>query len=141
MGTCQRHRFAQMLASSLQDRRGEAGALLELGRTYRKQGRWQQAGAHQELSLAIFRLLGDRRGEGRALNGLGLIYDYLGRSQEAAASYERALGVARKLGDRLREAEALAGLGRLDAGRRPSGETGVATAIGRRKDPSQVETQ
>lgn len=100
-----------------------------------------QAIAAHEASLAIYgHLEGSRAGEAIALIHLAEALRIGRRWEEAAACYERGLGVARKLGERLAEAEALAGLGRLDSGRRPSGEAGVDTAIGRRKDPRQTET-
>src|SRR3989442_7149943 len=94
-------------------RLGGGQTLNSLGRVYNNQGRWEEAIACHEQSLAICRQLGDRHGEAQALTNLGNVYQNQGRWEEAIACYEQSLPVFRQLGDRHGEARTLNNLGLL----------------------------
>ena len=94
-------------------RHGEGITLNNLGNVYQVQGRWDDAIAAYEQSLAIYRSLGDRHGEGATLNNLGVVYRNQGRWDNAIAAYEEALAICRSLGDRHGEGQTLTNLGVL----------------------------
>ncbi len=84
-----------------------------LGVVYRAQGRWAEALAAYEASLALCRELGDRHGAGRTLNNLGGVYQEQGRWAAVLAAYEASLALCRELGDRHGEGQTLNNLGGL----------------------------
>jgi tetratricopeptide (TPR) repeat protein len=86
-----------------------------LGNVYKDQGRWAEAIASYEQSLATLRELGDRHGVAQTLNNLGLVYANQGRWAEAIASYEQSLETKRELGDRHGVAQTLNNLGNVYA--------------------------
>jgi DNA-binding SARP family transcriptional activator/tetratricopeptide (TPR) repeat protein len=122
------HEAAAAAASLRADRRGEAGALVNLGRLRLVTS--DLAGAVEAYSRALdsYRDLGDRQGEAASLNGLGRVRQMTGDYPGAADAYAQTLTVYRKLGDRPGHAGALAGLGRV---RQMTGDyPGAADAYG-----------
>ena len=80
---------------------------------YQFQGRWDDAIAAFERSLAICRTLGNRHGEGITLINLGIVYGRQERWADAIAAFEQALAIFRTLGDRHGEGQTLNNLGVL----------------------------
>ncbi len=93
------------------DRAAEATTLNALGGVHRRQGDYQQAAAHLEKALELFRQTADRAGQARALNNLGMIHHQQGRYQQAAELCWKSVNVFREIGDRFGEAKALDTLG------------------------------
>jgi tetratricopeptide (TPR) repeat protein len=86
-------------------------SLTSLGNAYQSLGRYQEAIAFYEQSLAIDREIGDREGEATSLGNLGNAYRSLGRYQEAIAFQKQSLAIKREIGDRDGEASSLNNLG------------------------------
>ena len=76
-----------------------------------QQGRYEEAKASCEGTLAVAREIGDRRGEGIDLNNIGNVYAELGQSARALEYYEQALAIHRELGNRRGEGNTLGNLG------------------------------
>jgi tetratricopeptide (TPR) repeat protein len=89
------------------DRRGEGGALNNLGLALREVRRFGEAIDAHNAGLAICRELGDRRGEGGALNNLGLAFQEVRRFGEAIDAHQQAATIYDELGDRHREGTAM----------------------------------
>ncbi len=104
---------ALRLAQTAQDRRVEAGALAQLGKTYLQTGQWPEAEAMFSNSLAIASQINDQEGITTGLINLGNVHYHLGRSDEAEASYRQALSIARQSKDRISEEVAMGNLGNL----------------------------
>jgi tetratricopeptide (TPR) repeat protein/DNA-binding XRE family transcriptional regulator len=106
-----RHKAAARAAGQLGDRRGEAGALNNLGDALQLSGDYPGATKTLTEALGIYRNVGDRLGEANALGNLGVVQyqtsDYTGATQ----ALEQALGIYREIGDRLGEANTLSDLG------------------------------
>lgn len=83
------------------DRRGEGGALNNLGEAYRLLGDAQKAIHYYEQSLMIKREIGDRRGEGNTIGNIGSTHLQLGNISLAIDQYEKALVIKREMGDTL----------------------------------------
>ena len=101
------HEAAALQAAELGDRRAEAEALWDQGRTegvLLRDGR-ADATALLERSLSIFRAIGDRQGEANALHAICALCYSVGDT--AAAQDLRATAIFREIGDRLGEANAL----------------------------------
>jgi tetratricopeptide (TPR) repeat protein len=93
------------------DRRGEGGALGNLGNAYVALGETRRAIEHYEQDLAIAREIGHRRDEGAALVNLGRAYAVLGEPRRTIEYCEQALAMMREIGDRVGEGNALGNLG------------------------------
>ena len=100
-----------LLAQSLKDLQGQAGALNQIGVVYEELARYQQAIELYQHSLNLVREIGDRQGEANVLGNLGNAYDWLGRYQQAIELYQQSLSIAHEIGDRRGEANALGSLG------------------------------
>jgi predicted ATPase/transcriptional regulator with XRE-family HTH domain len=87
-----------------------ATALVGAGNLARGQGRYAQAQALIEESLALRRGLGDREGEAYALFRLGTVVRECGDYASATAIYEECRDIYRALGDRSGVGAALLGL-------------------------------
>jgi DNA-binding SARP family transcriptional activator len=98
-------------ARELGDRAAEALAHNDLGLAQFEQGRYAEAVAHHQQTLAIGRDLGDRHVEAASLNNLGLVYERQGRYDESAACQQESLAIKRELGDRGGQAISLSNLG------------------------------
>ena len=109
-------------------RRGGRGAERAGGRL-RQAGWYEEALAHGEQALEIFRALGDRRSEALTLNGIGLTQARIGDETGALDSYETAVALLSELGDSHGAGRVLANLGALHLGQgqdeqaRPCGTT------------------
>jgi tetratricopeptide (TPR) repeat protein len=82
-----------------------------MGMVYDSLGRWADALAHYQTSLAIKRELGDRQGEASTLGSLGILSRKTGRWDEAVSYYKQQLEICRELGDRPGESGVLNNLG------------------------------
>jgi predicted ATPase/DNA-binding XRE family transcriptional regulator len=77
-----------------------ARALLAAGSIAYSQGDYEQAAAHCEEALALYRVLGDLAGVAAAYRLLGMVVESLGDRERSAALEEEALRLYRVLGDR-----------------------------------------
>jgi DNA-binding SARP family transcriptional activator/Flp pilus assembly protein TadD len=78
-------------------------------------GRYEQARAHGESSLALFRRHQERDGEADALGTLGRLAHLSGQHDLALSRFEQALGLLRDISHTYGEAETLDWLGRVHA--------------------------
>ena len=78
-------------------RRGEAIALGNLGQLYEREGRLEEAAAHQVDAIELCREIGDTRGEMIELRVLGTVYLGQNRAEAARSVLRRALAIARGL--------------------------------------------
>ena len=120
------HHTAATTARHLGDRRGEAGALHDLGRVRSMTDDYPAATGLLERALALFQDLGDRLGEAGALQDLGRVRSLTGDYPAAADLLERALALYQDLGSRRGEAGALQDLGRV---RSATGDYPAATGL------------
>jgi tetratricopeptide (TPR) repeat protein len=104
------HGHARAAARQAGDRGGEASALIDLGTTYWRQGRYQPAADHLQQALDLARETGDPAAQARALNSLGIVDWRRGRYRPAAQRLQQALELARQTGDRAGQASALTNL-------------------------------
>ncbi|MEL6459450.1 MAG: tetratricopeptide repeat protein [Cyanobacteria bacterium J06621_15] len=95
------------------DKGGEAIALLGIGRIYSDLGEKQKALQFYNQALPLFRAVGDRQGEAFMLNNIGRVYDALGEKQKALEFYNQALPLFRAVGDRKGEAITLNNIGKV----------------------------
>jgi CHAT domain-containing protein/Tfp pilus assembly protein PilF len=93
------------------DRRGEAITLNNIGLVYDDLGEKQKALDYYNQALPIRRAVGDRGGEATTLNNIGGVYDALGEKQKALDFYNQALPILRAVGDRGGEATTLNNIG------------------------------
>ncbi|WP_211282700.1 tetratricopeptide repeat protein, partial [Amycolatopsis keratiniphila] len=107
------YQLALHAAQQLNDRFGEATALLGLGRAARHQRDFDTARAHYHAALVVYRTLDDRRGEARALHHLGSILRLQGDYGTARVHYDEALALYRSLGKRHGEADIAHNLGTM----------------------------
>jgi non-specific serine/threonine protein kinase len=99
----------------LDDRRGVAAALGNLGMVALDQGDYPSAMARHEESLAIWRELGDRQGIARTLLAMGNAARTQGDELAAQSLYEESLAIERELGDQRGTAVAFNNLGQIAA--------------------------
>jgi tetratricopeptide (TPR) repeat protein/DNA-binding XRE family transcriptional regulator len=105
------HSAAAAIAQQIGDRRGEAAALMEVGRAQGLTGDWAANARKQEKARDLYRDLGDQLGQASALTGLGTARRMLGDCAGAVPDLVRALDLYRDLGDQLGQASALTQLG------------------------------
>ena len=105
------HHTAATTARHLGDRRGEAGALHDLGCVRYVTDDYRAATGLLERALALYHDLGSRRGEAGALHELGCVRFVTGDYPAAVGLQERALALYQDLGSRRGEADALRNLG------------------------------
>jgi tetratricopeptide (TPR) repeat protein/transcriptional regulator with XRE-family HTH domain len=108
-----RHTIAVRAAGRLGDKRGQAGALTNLGELRRLTGDYPSATRDLEGALSIYRDLGDRRGQAGALTSLGIVRQLTGDHPGAAKDLEGALSIYRDTGDWRGQAYTLTYLGRM----------------------------
>jgi DNA-binding SARP family transcriptional activator len=108
------HGHACAAAVRTGDTAAHAGALANLARAYRRQGRLDRATDTYERALALFAQLADRTGQAYALRSLGSVYWRQGRYPLADDRYRQALALCRQSGDIAGQAEALRSLGLLN---------------------------
>jgi DNA-binding SARP family transcriptional activator/Flp pilus assembly protein TadD len=102
---------AVLAARQVGDRAGEAQAHNDLGVAYWRLGRYDQALACHQQSLAIRRELGDCHGQAASLGNLGLVHEQQGRYDQALACLQESLAIDRELGNRCGQASSLNDLG------------------------------
>lgn len=100
-----------VLYRTLEDRRGIARALVDLGVVASTRGDEQQARDHFEESLALFRALGDEPGIAMVLNSLGWLHYSQGETEQALLRFEESLQLRRALGERRAIVNSLISLG------------------------------
>ncbi len=99
------------VATRLGDHAAQGQALVDLGLSRFRQGRYDEAVANHREALAIFRRLGDRHGLATSAGGLGFTLERLGRHDEALVHLQESLAINQELGDRRGTATALSYLG------------------------------
>ena len=70
-----------------------------------------EALAHYEEAIVLYRAVGSRLGEANTLKGIGDVLQFKDRNDEALAHYEEAIGLYRAVGFRLGEANTLKAIG------------------------------
>ena len=105
------HSQALRASRQLGDRAGQGRALLDLGLTCQRLGRYEAAKDHSLEALRIYRETGDRAGEARAENTLGNLHLRGGDEDQAYEHLLRALQLSRDIGNRAGEAHVLGNLG------------------------------
>jgi tetratricopeptide (TPR) repeat protein len=108
---CVVHEHARRAGHDTGDRAAEATALVNLGVSDLRQGRYEQALGYYQPALALFRELNDRPGQARALNSMGLVEWRTGHHQQATERFQQSLDLYREAGDRDGEARVLGNLG------------------------------
>jgi tetratricopeptide (TPR) repeat protein/transcriptional regulator with XRE-family HTH domain len=108
-----RHAVAVQAARSLGDKRGEAGALTNLGDVRRLTG--DHPGAARDLveALRIYRANGYPLGQAGALTSLGIVWQLTGDYPAAVKALEEALSIYRAADGRRGQAYTLTYLGRM----------------------------
>ena len=101
------------LRRELDDRRGTALVLNNLGVVAQLQGDYDRAVAVHDESLALFRTLGDQRGVALSLLTMGTMAQLQGDLVRATAHYEESLALFQALGDTRGTAASLSSLGNL----------------------------
>jgi DNA-binding SARP family transcriptional activator/tetratricopeptide (TPR) repeat protein len=107
------HTQALRASQSRDDQAGEVQALLDLGITLWRQGRYDEATEHSKRALDLAHQTGDQLGEARAWYRLGVAHLRQREFEQALDCYQRSLRVNRRLGERLGEANVLGNLGLL----------------------------
>jgi tetratricopeptide (TPR) repeat protein len=127
-----RHTAAVQAAQYLGDRRGQAGALSDLGDVYRLTNEFPGSAQALEQAIGLYRDLGDRLGQANALTDLGDVRRLTGNFPAAARALEQALGIYRDLGNRLGQARALPCLAivRWETGDYPAATQMLEQALG-----------
>jgi tetratricopeptide (TPR) repeat protein len=99
------------LALRTRNQAAQAQAHNDLGVAYEFLGRYPEAIASHQASLAIRRMQGDGEGKAASLNNLGRVYEQIGRYQEAITCLLDSLTIYRDLADRHGQASSLGNLG------------------------------
>jgi DNA-binding SARP family transcriptional activator/tetratricopeptide (TPR) repeat protein len=102
---------ALAVATRLGDHAAQGQALVDLGLSRFRQGRYDEAVANHREARAIFRRLGDRHGLAASAGGLGFTLERLGRHDEALVHLQESLAINQELGDRRGMSTALSNLG------------------------------
>ena len=97
----------------LADRRGEAGALDQIGLAHQRTARSREALAYFSEARILYRAAADSRGVADTLSHSAIACWHLGRYPEADAHMRDALSLYRNVGDRRGEAKVLNNLGRV----------------------------
>ncbi|MBW4549544.1 MAG: CHAT domain-containing protein [Aphanocapsa sp. GSE-SYN-MK-11-07L] len=104
---------ARILYQQLDDKSGEAIALLGTGAVYSALGEQQKALAYYNQALPLRKAVGDRSGEANTLSNIGVVYADLGEKQKALEYYNQALPILQAVSDRSGEATTLDNIGRV----------------------------
>ncbi len=99
------------------DRRGEAGALDQVGMAHQRAARFREALAYFQEARALYRDAGDQHGLAGTLGHSGIACWQLGRHQDAIDHLQDALSLYREVGDRRGEAKTLNNLGKMQLSR------------------------
>lgn len=95
----------------LNDRQGQAHALLNLGLAYDSKGDWDASVAAYRECRALLHELRDAEAEAQVLAFMGLVYDRKGDYDAAIAAFEKSLPLFDATGDRWRKAQTLETIG------------------------------
>ena len=117
---------SRKIAEEVEDQRGVAISLSQLGRCAFEQGRLREASRWFHQSLRKSRRIGDRQNEGVNLYRLGKIAERRKWVWQADRLYIRALEIARQVENQADIADSLLALGRLRARRRSTQEQGCS---------------
>ncbi|MDZ8034431.1 CHAT domain-containing protein [Nostoc sp. DedSLP04] len=98
-------------AQTNQDRKIEAGKLLQQGNQQVQRSQYQAAIQSWQQALAIYQELRDFNGQASSLMSLGIAYDSLGQYPNAINFYQQSLTIFRNIGDYKGEAKSLGNLG------------------------------
>jgi len=101
------------ICREIDDKPGQASALIKLGNAATEAGDYAATSRHLEEALAIWRELGDKHGTARALISLGWAALRPGDYPLANARLEEALALSRELGDTRSMGFELSGLGEV----------------------------
>lgn len=107
----EKYNVALDLYRRINDRRGEADALKNLGIVHQSLGETQKALEKYKEALPVKQAIGDQGGMAEILNNLGVIYRTLGELRNAVEMFSEALVIRRALGQRDGEAMALNNIG------------------------------
>ncbi|MFN0084129.1 MAG: CHAT domain-containing protein [Blastocatellia bacterium] len=99
------------MSSRLQDRAGEAQALLNFSEYNYLQGDREKALDQAQKALSLWSALGDQRGQAKAHLQIGYAYAGLNQGPNATAAYSSALRLWESLRDRAGEAQTLTAIG------------------------------
>lgn len=91
---------ALSLSEKLNDKRGIASSLNNLGYVSANLGKMDEALKYYLESMKIWEELGDDKGIATALNELGFVYDATDRRDKALEAYEKSLAIRLQLGDK-----------------------------------------
>jgi tetratricopeptide (TPR) repeat protein len=118
------------IARELGDRRTEATALRNIGRSYRVLGNLDEAKAHAERSVSMFREMNNRLGIGRSLYHLAEVLIAEGLTGEALACLQESLAIATEVEDRMSQVRDFIAMGLLHvyAGELDSAEQALTRA-------------
>jgi tetratricopeptide (TPR) repeat protein len=85
------------------DTRETADRSVQSGIQAQQSGSPEQAIAHWQTAIEIYRRIGEVPSQGRAYDLLGMTYINLGRLNEAENAFRRSLGIARDLNNTIRQ--------------------------------------
>ena len=107
------HQQSLFIKREIQDPKGEAIALGNLGIAYHFLGQYKRAIDCYQQQLTIVRELQNRQGEANSLNGLGLAYFSLSQYERAIDFLQQSLSIFQEIQDRQGEAKSLNNLGQV----------------------------
>ncbi|MBE9080364.1 CHAT domain-containing protein [Romeria aff. gracilis LEGE 07310] len=104
--------FQQALAlyQNIDDQRGEAVSLSNIGGIYLSLGQYERSIEFLQQASAIDHAIGYLPGEAVTLGRLGLAYESLGRYERAIEFYQQALKITREINDRSSQASILSNM-------------------------------
>ncbi|MDU9050770.1 MAG: tetratricopeptide repeat protein [Candidatus Electrothrix sp. Rat3] len=100
-------------AQKVDDRKDEGVCMNNIGYTYDRLGKHNQALFWHKQSLSIRREINDKEGEGVSLSNIGDIYQQQGEHEQALQYFERSLSIAQEIGDQELEGTILNNIGRV----------------------------
>ena len=106
----------------LDDKKGQAISLNNIGEVYKDLGEKQKALKYFNEARLLYIAEGDKKGQASVLNNIGEVYSALGKKQDALKYYKEALHLSRAEGDKKREATSLNNIG------------GIYSALGKKQD-------
>jgi predicted ATPase/DNA-binding SARP family transcriptional activator len=106
------------LRRKLNDKKGIAASLGNLGLVVKEDGEYARAEALYEESRSLYDELDDKRGVANALNNLGIVAGAQGKFERAIVLHERSLALKRELGDKRGVVTSLTNLGSIAVERR-----------------------
>jgi tetratricopeptide (TPR) repeat protein len=109
----EKYHEALELYRRVDDRRGEAKALNNVGEIYYFAGEPRKALETFNQLLPLSQAMGDRNMEVSAINNIGVVYESLGELQKALETYTEALPILRAVNDRQVEAVMLNNIGMI----------------------------